>query len=193
MQPTRLLCPWDSPGKNTGVGSLSLLQGIFPTQRLNPGLPHCRQILHQLSHKGSPRIWVAYPFSSRSSQSRNQTGAAGGRYCETWRGTRSGIVGWALGPARRQQPPQHLPHPWNPSAILIALELAANCNSKLSSLSIIIYFTKTQLSQPRSKERTIVAYTASVRHRQTCLTFSTFFPQVPDVCYSRELITRCKL
>ena len=46
--------PWDSPGKNTGVGSLSLLQGIFPTQGSNPGLPHCRQILYQLSHRGSP-------------------------------------------------------------------------------------------------------------------------------------------
>ena len=53
--------PWNSPGQNTGVGSLSLLQGIFPTQGLNPGLPHCRQILYQLSHKGSPRIlqWVS--------------------------------------------------------------------------------------------------------------------------------------
>ena len=40
--------------KNTGVGSLSLLQGIFPTQESNPGLPHCRKILYQLSHKGSP-------------------------------------------------------------------------------------------------------------------------------------------
>ena len=47
-------CPWNSPGQNTGVGSLSLLQGIFPTQGSNPGLRHCRQILHQLSHKGSP-------------------------------------------------------------------------------------------------------------------------------------------
>ena len=46
----------NSPGQNTGVGSRSLLQGIFPTQRLNPGLPHCRQILYQLSHQGSPRI-----------------------------------------------------------------------------------------------------------------------------------------
>ena len=52
-----------SPGQNTGVGSLSLLQGIFPTQGSKPGLPHCRQILYQLSHKRSPRIleWVAYP------------------------------------------------------------------------------------------------------------------------------------
>ena len=58
-------CPWNSLGQNTGVGSLSLLQGIFPTQESNPGLPHCRKILYQLSHKGSPRIlaWVAYPCS----------------------------------------------------------------------------------------------------------------------------------
>ena len=46
------LSPWNSPGQNTGVDSLSFLQGIFPTQRLNPGLPHCRRILYQLSHKG---------------------------------------------------------------------------------------------------------------------------------------------
>ena len=57
------------------MGSLSLLQGIFPTQGLNPGLPHCRWILCQLSHKGSPRMleWAAYPFSSGSSWLRNQT------------------------------------------------------------------------------------------------------------------------
>ena len=46
--------PWNSPGQNTGVGSLSLLQGIFPTQGSNPGLLHCRWILYQLSHQGSP-------------------------------------------------------------------------------------------------------------------------------------------
>ena len=45
---------WNSPGQNTGVGSLSLLQGIFLTQELNLGLPHCRQILYHLSHQGSP-------------------------------------------------------------------------------------------------------------------------------------------
>ena len=50
----RLLCPWDSPGKNTGVGNHSLLQEIFPTQGLNPGLSRCRQILYHLSHQGSP-------------------------------------------------------------------------------------------------------------------------------------------
>ena len=46
--------PWSSPGQSTEVGSLPLLQGIFPTQGLNPGLPHCRWIIYQLSHKGSP-------------------------------------------------------------------------------------------------------------------------------------------
>ena len=59
----------------SGVGSLSLLQANFLTQKLNQGLLHCRQILYQLSHKGSPRIlkWVAFPFSSGSSQPRNRT------------------------------------------------------------------------------------------------------------------------
>ena len=52
LQPARLLCPWDSPGKKIGVGCYSLLQGIFPTQGLNPDLPHCRQILYHLSHQG---------------------------------------------------------------------------------------------------------------------------------------------
>ena len=46
--------PWNSPGQNTGMAILSILQGIFPTQGSNPGLLHCRRILYQLSHKGSP-------------------------------------------------------------------------------------------------------------------------------------------
>ena len=55
--------------KNTGVGSLSLLQGISPTQGLNSGLLHCSQIIYCVNHQGSPRIleWVVYPFSSRFS------------------------------------------------------------------------------------------------------------------------------
>ena len=75
LRPHGVYSPWNSPGQNTGVGSLFLLQGIFPTQEFNQGLLHCRWIPYQLSHKGSPRIteWVAYPFSSRSSQPRNWT------------------------------------------------------------------------------------------------------------------------
>ena len=76
LWPHGLYSPWNSPGQNTGVGSLSLLQGIFPTQGLNPGLLHCRRILYQLSHKGSPRIleWAAHPFSRGPSWPRNLTG-----------------------------------------------------------------------------------------------------------------------
>ena len=54
LPPHGLYSPWNSPGQNTRVGSLSLLQGIVPTQGSNPGLPHCGHILYQLSHKGSP-------------------------------------------------------------------------------------------------------------------------------------------
>ena len=65
----------NSPSQNTEVGSLSLLQGIFSTQGSNLGLPHCRWILYQLSHQGSPRIleWVAWTFSRGSSWPRNWT------------------------------------------------------------------------------------------------------------------------
>ena len=75
LLPHGLYSSWNSPGQNTGVGSLSLLQGIVSTKGSNPGLLHCRRILYQLSHKGSPRIleWVAYPSSSGSSQPRNRT------------------------------------------------------------------------------------------------------------------------
>ena len=88
LRPRGLYSPWNSPGRNTGVGSLAFLQGIFPTQELNTGLPHCRWILYQLSHKGSPRIleWVAYPFSSGSSQPRNRTGVSclAGGFFTSW-------------------------------------------------------------------------------------------------------------
>ena len=88
LRPHGLHSPWNSPGQNTGVGSLSLLQGIFPTQGLNPGLPNCRRILYQLSYKGSPGIleWVAYLFSSGSSGPRNQTGVSciAGRFFTNW-------------------------------------------------------------------------------------------------------------
>ena len=69
-------------------GSLSFLQGIFPTQGSNPGLLHCRRILYQLSHKGSPRIleWVAFPFSRWSSWPRNRiwVSCIAGRFFTNW-------------------------------------------------------------------------------------------------------------
>ena len=60
LRPHVLHSAWNSPGQNTGVSSLSLLQRIFPTQGSNPGLPHCRQILYQLSQKGSPLLRNLY-------------------------------------------------------------------------------------------------------------------------------------
>ena len=58
LRPHGLCTPWNSPGKNIGVGGLSLLQGIISTQGWNPGLPHCRQILYLLSHKGCTEAWI---------------------------------------------------------------------------------------------------------------------------------------
>ena len=88
LWPHGLFSPWNSPGPNTGVGIPSLLQGIWPSQGLNPGLPHCRQILYQLSHKGSLRILecVAFPFSRASSWPRNRTGVSciAGRFFTNW-------------------------------------------------------------------------------------------------------------
>ena len=75
LQPHGLYSPWNSPGQNTGASSLSVLQGIFPTQGSNPSLPHCRWIPYQVSQKASPRIleWVDFPFSRGASWPRNQT------------------------------------------------------------------------------------------------------------------------
>ena len=85
---TRIYSPWNSPGQSTGVGSLSLLQGIFLTQGSNPGLLQCRWTVYQLSHKGSLRIleWVVCPFSSWSSQPRNWTRVSciAGRFFTSW-------------------------------------------------------------------------------------------------------------
>ena len=100
LRPRGLHSPWNSPSNNTGVGSLSLLQGIFPTQGSNPDLPHCRRILYQLGHQGSPRIleWVVYPFSSGSSWPRNWTrvSCVAGGFFTNWAGTLSScqIPGW---------------------------------------------------------------------------------------------------
>ena len=88
LQGHRLYSPWNSPGQKNAVGTHSLLQQIFPTQGLNPGLPHWKQILYQLSHQGSPRIlgWLAYPFSSGSSPPRNQMGVSrtAGGFLTSW-------------------------------------------------------------------------------------------------------------
>ena len=62
--PTRLLCPWNSSGKNIEVGCLSLLQRIFQTQGLNLSLLHCRQILYHLGHQGNPKVGLVGSYFS---------------------------------------------------------------------------------------------------------------------------------
>ena len=104
IQSVELYSPRNSPDQNSGVGCLSLLQGIFPTQGSNPGLPHCRWILYQLNHKGSPRILerAAYPFSSGSSWLRNGTRVffiAGGFF-----------TNWAMREAKQNQTEILKPH-----------------------------------------------------------------------------------
>ena len=87
LRPHAQYSPWNSPGQNTGMRSRCLLQGIFPTQGLNTGPSHCRQILYQLSHQGSQILeWVAYPFSRRSSQPRNWTrvSSIAGTFFTSW-------------------------------------------------------------------------------------------------------------
>ena len=75
-QPTGLLCPWDFPGKTTGVGCHFLLQEIFPTRGSIPGLPHYRQTLYHLSHQMSPEETVKQPQPTATQISR--TGRAPG-------------------------------------------------------------------------------------------------------------------
>ena len=67
LQPTRLHCPWDFPGKDTGVGCHFLLLGIFLTQGSNPGLLHCRHILYWLSYEGSPSTINLYAAAAAKS------------------------------------------------------------------------------------------------------------------------------
>ena len=62
LWPHRLYSPWNSPSQNTGVDSLSFLQRIFSTQGLNPGLPHCRWTLYQLSYQGIPWVFITMYF-----------------------------------------------------------------------------------------------------------------------------------
>ena len=73
LQIVRLLFPYNSPGKNTGVGCHSLLQGLFPTQGLNPGLLHCRHVLYHLSRQESPWLNLFFGWSFSTDKGRQRT------------------------------------------------------------------------------------------------------------------------
>ena len=102
LQPTRLLCLWNSPGKNTGVGCHALLQGIFPTQGWNPGLPRCRRILYHLSHQGRDRgkslRWPSLLLLNTKGTVNNQENHRDTRKRCTERGLGSGLWGLAEEP-----------------------------------------------------------------------------------------------
>ena len=87
----------NSPGQNIGVGSLSLLRGIFPTQGWNPGLPHCRWVFYQLNHQGSPRTleWAAYLFGE---------GNGNPLQCSCLENPRDGAAWWAAASGVAQSP-----------------------------------------------------------------------------------------
>ena len=154
LQSHGLCCPWSSPGQNTGVGSLSLLQGVFPTQGSNSGLPHCRQILYQLSHKGSPRIlaWIAYPFSRESSQPKDwtQVSHTAGGFFTSW-ATREAQEYWSGGPSLLQWIFPTQESNWG----------LLHCRRNLYQLShqgtpniqkpVIFLYTKTQISERENK------------------------------------------
>ena len=97
LQPHRLYGPWNSPGQNTGVGSHSLCQGIFPTQGSNPGLPHCRHILYQLSHQGSHTCHRYHQLGSLNSVINRS------RLRGQMRGSGKALLGLTLHPWERKQ------------------------------------------------------------------------------------------
>ena len=68
LWPGRLLCLWDFPGRNTGVGCHFRLQGIFPTRGWNPGLLHCRRIIYHLSPQGSLVALAGWFFTTSATR-----------------------------------------------------------------------------------------------------------------------------
>ena len=128
--------PWNSSGQNMGVGRCSLPQGIFPTQGLSPDLPHCAQILYQLSHQWSPRIleWVAYPFSRGSYQPRNWTGVSciAGRFFTSW-ATREAFLQGNSSPGSFHRTPLVIGH-----SFILARPLGGSIAGPLLSFSLLI-------------------------------------------------------
>ena len=122
-----LYSPWNSLGQNTRVGSCSLLQGIVPTHRSNPGLPHCRQIFYQLSHKGNPKNYIK---STNIQMLTVLAGSVTGIILEEEMATHSSVLAWRIPGTVR---PGGLPsmgshrvgHNWNDLAV------AAFCPQRL--------------------------------------------------------------
>ena len=136
----------NSPGKNTGLGCHSLFQAIFPTQGSNPGLLHCRQILYQLSHQGSPRTleWVAYPFSRVTFQPRNWTWVTciAGEFFTTW----------ATREAQKAELPKLNPRKKDTHPLLCMFS-SIHCPVRFSVMSCQIQWSEVHLNRIRKRFR----------------------------------------
>ena len=141
LLPARLLCPRDSPGKDTEVGSHSLLQGILPTQRSNLGLPHCRRILYCLSHQGSSFWDGAAALNSISSE---------------------GSASLGLGMATQGPKALLLPRRWRVFLFSVSLPLLLSLQKDLESASITSTLRTTLISNA------LIAFSTKliVKHKQ---------------------------
>ena len=111
--------PWDSPGKNTGVGCHFLLQEIFPTQGLNPGFPHCRQTLYGLSHQGSISVLLKNMFFCPHTLVRGFPGGSDGKESACSVGDPGSIPGSRRSPGEGNgSPPVFLPGAFHGHRIL---------------------------------------------------------------------------
>ena len=157
LQPHELYSPWNLPDQNTGVGSHSLLQGICPTQGSNPGLPHCRQMLYHLSHRGSPRIleWVAFLFSIESSQPRDWTQVFGtaGRFFTMWATREAPSFTWRRNRKIEICEPGRRLSPNTRSASILTLDFPTSRTVKINFYCFISHLIYGVVLQSRKKLR----------------------------------------
>ena len=160
LRPHGLYSPWNSPGQNARVGSLSLLQGIFPTQGSNPGLPYCRRILYQLSQKGSPRTDYLYPkqcFSYASDQQQfnkhvlsRAWGWSGDRRTLLWKNVWSNYTQPLFEHLLKEEKPPWIPASWINTEKVTFYSLWKNVSHMVISPSSPICLIFSKLNIPKS-------------------------------------------
>ena len=189
----------DSPGKNTVVGGHALLQGIFPTQGLNPVLSHCRWILYCLSHQGSPRIleWVDHPFSRGTSQPRNWTRVsciAGGFFTScagSWWNLMECFCCVYIQPMLVIQP---WFHKWNCISICSFPNTFTVIKSDMSSVQLCLTFARIKPTKLRSfhvitKRNTFLSFICIII---SSVTFLNLAKKTVDKTSNRTLICVCQ-
>ena len=155
LQAHGLYSPWNSSGQNTGVGSLSLFQGIFPTQGSNPGLLHCRWIFYQLNHQGSPRVleWVVCLFSSRSSWSQESNqGLLNCRWILYQLSYQGSATWWRCVRMLLSWPSHFSPFLWHHPFPALKWPVLSNNHRKLLVLGMWHGITKTVLKKKTKKQ-----------------------------------------